>query len=289
MPFSVVNLKAYGDFVIASGAIRRIKLSKTQEVPNLIVGEHVRSLASSLNLKHTVEFIGGKNWNDVPAVFNIRKLGVLAAFKNIIEIRRSLHNIPTDTQLIFDRLGWRERLLGGGFTVHELSRGDNNIYIAYDNFFKSLGFELSTETMVSRTLKKAIIIPGARMSHRVIPAEVMSAINVEMTERSILTEVLILDGELFDLPANIRIKRIPRLFDRLVEEISNSDLVISADSLPSHLSEYLKIPIFVSTPKPKPYWLPLSSFKNNGWATFANTHQFKYWLESNFTSLDISS
>jgi ADP-heptose:LPS heptosyltransferase len=68
----------------------------------------------------------------------------------------------------------------------------------------------------------------------------------------------------------------------LVEVISNSDLVISADSLPSHLSEFLHIPIFVSTPAPKPYWLPKSSYKTSGWATFSDIRPFHNWLEENY-------
>lgn len=282
MRTSVVNLKAFGDFVIASGAIKRINLSDRLELPKIIVGEHVRSLASALKLEQSVHFIGDKTWKDVPAAFDVRKRGAYAAFKSIFEIRRLLKDSPAEDHLIFDKLGWRERFIGYGFQLHELSESDGNIYIAYDKLLKSLGFEMDVKFHCAGRIDRAIIIPGARMSHRIIPAQVISAYVHELARRNIQSEVVVLEGETIDLPSNVNLRRIPREFDMLIEEISNSDLVISADSLPSHLSEYLHVPIFVSTPAPKPYWLPRSSYKTTGWATFSDIRPFHSWLEENF-------
>lgn len=282
MRASVVNLKAFGDFVIASGAIKRINLSDKLELPKIIVGEHVRSLASALKLEQSVHFIGDKTWKDVPAAFDVRKRGAYAAFKSIFEIRRLLKGSPAEAHLIFDKLGWRERFIGYGFQLHELSESDGNIYIAYDNFLQSLGFEVDVKFHCAGRIDRAIIIPGARMSHRIIPAQVISAYVHELARRNIQSEVVVLEGETIDIPSNVNLRRIPREFGMLIEEISNSDLVISADSLPSHLSEYLHVPIFVSTPAPKPYWLPRSSYKTTGWATFSDIQPFHSWLEENF-------
>jgi len=278
MRASVVNLKAFGDFVIASGAIKRINLSHGLELPKIIVGEHVRSLASALKLDQSVHFIGDKSWKDVPAAYDVRKRGVYAAFKSIIELRRLLKSSPAEAHLIFDKLGWRERFIGYGFQLHELSESDGNIYIAYDNFLQSLGFEVDVKFHCAGGIDRAIIIPGARMSHRIIPAQVISTYFHELARRNIQTEVVVLEGETIDIPSDVNLRRIPREFGMLIEEISNSDLVISADSLPSHLSEYLHVPIFVSTPAPKPYWLPRSSYKTTGWATFSNIQPFHIWL-----------
>jgi len=282
MRVSLVNLKAFGDFVIACGAIKRINLGGGLELPKIIVGEHVRSLASALQLDQSVHFIGDKNWKDVPAAFDVRKRGAYAAFKSIFEIRRLLKDSPAEAHLIFDKLGWRERLIGYGFQLHELSESDGNIYIAYDNFLKSLGFEVDVNFLCGASIDRAIIIPGARMSHRIIPAQVISAYVNELAQRNIQSEIVVLEGEAIDLPTNVNLRRIPREFSMLVEVISNSDLVISADSLPSHLSEFLHVPIFVSTPAPKPYWLPKSSYKTSGWATFSDIQPFHNWLEENY-------
>jgi ADP-heptose:LPS heptosyltransferase len=281
MKINLVNFKAFGDFVIASSAIRSINLDDV-ELPKIIAGEHVRSLASALKLEKLVYFVGDKNWRDVPAAFDVRKRGAYAGLKSIFEIRRLLKTTPAGSQLIFDRLGWRERFIGYGFQLHELSENDGNIYIAYDNLLQSLGFEVDAEFHSAGRINRAIIIPGARMSHRIIPAQVISTYVYELARRNIQTEVVVLEGEAIDIPSDVNLRIIPRKFGMLIEEISNSDLVISADSLPSHLSEYLHVPIFVSTPAPKTYWLPRSSYKTTGWATFSDIQSFKIWLEENF-------
>jgi len=282
MHVSLVNLKAFGDFVIACGAIKRINSGEELILPKIIAGEHVRSLASALQLDESVHFIGDENWKDVPAVFDVRKRGVYAAFKSIFEIRRLLKDLPVEEHLMFDKLGWRERFIGHGFRLHELSESDGNIYIAYDNFFKNLGFSVDVEFPYGGSIKTVTIIPGARMTHRVIPAKVISAYVCDLKRRNIKTEIVVLEGEKIDLPIDINLRIIPRDFGVLIDAIRNSDLVISADSLPSHLSEFLRIPVFVSTPAPKPYWLPKSSYTNNGWATFSNIRPFHNWLEKNF-------
>jgi hypothetical protein len=278
---NLINFKAFGDFVIASSAIRRINLDDV-ELPKIIAGEHVRSLASALKLENLVHFIGDKNWKDVPAAFDVRKRGAYAGLKSIFEIRRLLRGTPAETHLVFDRLGWRERFIGYGFQLHELSEGDGNIYIAYDNLLQSLGFEIEAKFHSAGRIDRAIIIPGARMSHRIIPAQVISTYVRELARRNIQTEVVVLEGEAIDIPNDANLRRVPRKFGMLIEEISNSDLVISADSLPSHLSEYLHVPIFVSTPAPKTYWLPRSSYITKGWASFSDIHPFQIWLEENF-------
>jgi hypothetical protein len=280
---SLINLKAFGDFVIACSAINRIHIREGLVLPKIVVGEHVRSLASALQLEESVHFIGDKSWKDVPAAFDVRKRGVYAAFKSIIEIRRSLKESSVEGQLIFDKLGWRERFIGRGFRLYELSEGHGNIYIAYDNLFKSLGFKLDFEYSSCACIDKAIIIPGARMIHRVIPAGVISRYVHELARRNIRSEVVVLEGEAVDLPVNINLRVIPREFGALIDAIKNSDLVISADSLPSHLSEFFHIPVFVSTPAPKPYWLPKSSYKTTGWATFSDINPFHCWLERNYS------
>ncbi len=282
MRASLVNLKAFGDFVIACSAIKRINLGGGLMLPEIIVGEHVRGLASALQLEQSVHFIGDESWKDVPAAFDVRKRGVYAAFKSIFEIRRLLKNSPVEAHLIFDKLGWRERFIGHGFRLHELSECNGNIYIAYDNFFNSLGFEVDVSLPFAGSINKVTIIPGARMIHRVIPAQVISIYVHELARRNIYSEILVLEGEQIDLPIDVKLRRIPRDFGALIEAIRKSDLVISADSLPSHLSEFLHVPVFVSTPEPKPYWLPKSSYKTSGWATFSDIKPFHNWLKQNY-------
>lgn len=277
---TLVSLKAFGDFVIACSALRTLK---EKHGLRIIAGEHVRSLAKAIGVESNIDFIGDATCVDVPACFDIRKKGLWAAFVSLYKLRQSIGSHTWGGELIFDNLGWRERVVGFGKTLKSLSADQGNIYLAYDHFFQLAGYELSASLAVKSKVanQNAIIIPGARVAGRVIPKEIIGLIFDLLKSKKIPVSVLILDGELFDIPTGIPVLRLPRSFDNLVTAIQQCGLVISADSLPSHLSEFFNVPVFVSTPKPKPYWLPRSSYINNGWATFENTSLLNEWLEKN--------
>jgi hypothetical protein len=279
---TIVTLKAFGDFVIACSASRRVQSTVGMNIPTVVAGEHVRSLASALGLDRTVQFIGDDSWTDVPAAFDARKRGVLSALRSLKNLRNRIDALPTSMELVFDHLGWRERFIGQGRLLQSLSGESGNIYLAYDKFFESLGYGiLKVCPEIKHAVSRAIIIPGARMRHRQIPAPVLAELAAELRQRCINSSVVVLEGESIDLPAGIHVKKLPRNFGELVAAVKDSDLVISADSLPSHLSEFLDVPVFVSTPSPKPYWLPRSAYLTNGWATFADIQPLRSWLNNN--------
>ena len=279
---TIVTLKAFGDFVIACNASRRVQVANGMYAPKVVAGEHVRGLASALGVDLTIQFIGDDNWSDVPAAFDVNKRGVLSAFRSLLNLRHRLDALPSSMDFVFDHSGFRERYIGGRRFFQSLPLNSGNIYLAYDQLFESLGYGvLKVYPEVKHTISRAIIIPGARMRYRQIPAPVLAEISAELRQRCINSSVVVLDGESIDLPAGIHVKKIPRNFGELVASIKDCDLVISADSLSSHLSELLEVPVFVSTPSPKPYWLPRSAYLKNGWATFADINPLRSWLNNN--------
>lgn len=279
---TIVTLKAFGDFVIACSASRRVQSANGVLAPIVIAGEHIRSLALALNVDREIQFIGDDSWSDVPAAFDVRRCGVLSALRSLQNLRDLLNTQSSGMDLIFDHSGWRERFIAGRRFFHSLSLKSGNIYLAYDQLFESLGYEiLRTSFEITHAISRVIIIPGARMRHKQIPTHVLLELAAELRQRCINTSVVVLEGESIDLPAGIHVKRVPRNFGELVAAVKNSDLVISADSLPGHLSEFLGIPVFVSTPSPNPYWLPQSAYLTNGWATFADIQPLRNWLNNN--------
>lgn len=279
---TIVTLKAFGDFVIACNASRRIQTVNGMYAPKVVAGEHVRSLASALGVDREIQFIGDDSWSDVPAAFDVRKHGALSALRSLQNLRHRLDALPSSMDFVFDHSGWRERFIGGERFFQSLSLKSGNIYLAYDQLFESLGYGiLKTCPEVKHAISRAIIIPGARIRHKQIPAPVLSELAAVLRQHCINTSVVVLEGESIDLPAGIHVKKLPRNFGELVAAVKDSDLVISADSLPSHLSEFLGVPVFVSTPSPKPYWLPRSAYLKNGWATFADIQPLRSWLNNN--------
>jgi ADP-heptose:LPS heptosyltransferase len=279
----IVSLKAFGDFVIACSASRRVQSAMGKVTPTVVAGEHVRNLASALGVDRTIQFIGDDSWSDVPAAFDVRKRGVLSALRSLNNLHQQLDKLPTSMELVFDHLGWRELFIGRGRLLHSLPAESWNIYLAYDRIFELLGYDVLNDVLTARhMINSAVIIPGARMESRKIPPSVISKLAAELEKFSIKACVVVLEGESIDIPSGICVKKIPRSFDGLVATIKSTDLVISADSLPGHLSEFLGKPIFVLTPMPEhtKYWLPRSAYQTNGWATFSDIKPLRSWLDN---------
>ena len=284
MAFSIVTLKAFGDFVIACGSARAVQMGGNR--PQVIAGEYVRPLAAALGIEADIQFIGEKYWTDVPALFDVRKRGLPAALRSLMELRTILAKLPRDWDLVFDHAGVRERLLCVHHPFFSLSKETGNVYLAYRQFFAQHGFGLEPQAIARQfTPQNALLVPGARMSHRVIPPVVIEQAYRTLRERGCAVTVVVLEGETMPLPENIRPVRLPRSFANLVAVMRESDLVITADSLPAHLGEYLQIPQFTFIPTPKDYMLPQFAYETRGWATFDRPDYFSRWLD---TALSIS-
>jgi hypothetical protein len=285
---AVVTFKAFGDFLIILNVTRSLILKEPNEAISVIAAPHVRQLAIALKIPDNgiLYFSDGLS-SDVPAIFDIKRRGFFAAFQSLRNLRRQINFLSPDTELIFDNLGWRETLIAGNRNCHQLSPMVNNVYMAYDSFFESLGYELSLNFPPSLgNMRHAIIVPGARMDFRVIPSLIISNIYDELSARGFEVEVVLLEGEVIDVPRYVKTKVIPKSFTALIDSINNSDLVVSADSMPSHLSAFLKVPIFVFSPMPEwtSYWLPKTAYLSQGIATFSNIQPFRVWLDKKLNS-----
>ena len=57
-------------------------------------------------------------------------------------------------------------------------------------------------------------------------------------------------------------------FNNVIDSINSSIACISADSVPAHLSNYYRVPVFVCTKVNNIKYLPLSSYRLGHWSTF---------------------
>jgi hypothetical protein len=279
-PVYVSALKAFGDFVIALSVVRRVLPHAGYLPPSIVAGRHLSALATALCAAPFVGFIGDDTWADVPAAFDVGKHGKVSALRSLLDLRRRLALLDNGCSLVFDRLGWCERFVGGRRSLIGLPRDGENIYLAYERVLSDLGYALAAkETFSNRPLKHAIIVPGSRIARKTVPARVIAVIHAELSRRGIQPVVITLEGETVEVPSGVRLLALPRSFDVLVATLRATDMVISADSLSAHLGEYHGLPTFVATPAPNRYWLPQSAFSLNGWATFDDCSRFSLWLE----------
>jgi len=274
-------VKSFGDFVIALNAVRRVRPQPTGSQPMVVAGQHLSPLASALGAVQDIHLIGDDTWTDTPAAFDVGKRGKVAAVRSLLELRRLLASL-NDGQLMFDRLAWRERFIGGRHKLIGLPNDCDNIYLAYERGLVDLGYTVAaTEFAPTRLAQKAVIIPGSRILRKTVPAKVIAAIHADLLSHGIQATVIALEGEAVEVPAAVPMVTLPRRFDALVAAVRATDIVISADSLSAHLGEYHGLPTFVATPTPNRYWLPRSCFVNGHWSSFSEVgtagcrlHQF---------------
>ena len=278
MTWSIVSLKALGDFVIACHARRRIPVAESSRV-QIVAAAHLRPLASAIGVSDVV-FIAGDGGNSVPAAFDARRRGAVAALASLIRLRVQLAALPTRDVYLFDRLGLRERLLVERHRRRPLLEADN-IYLAYEKTLRAAGFHPTENASPGRSISRyAVIVPASRIADKTLPKNTLDALIAQLESAGFQAEILLLDGDDVQVPRAAAVRRVPRNFPALIERIRSADLVLSADSLAAHLCETYAVPCFVVSPVANEYWLPASCFRSRAWCTFDDMQPVADWLSS---------
>lgn len=277
---TIITLKAFGDFMIAYSSLLRANSVLPSADIQLLAGEHVRPLGLALGVPETqVHYIGGSSLTDVPAAFNVRRCGLWTAWYSLAELRRLVHCAqPSKRQLLFDRLGLREQFIGGRRPCLALPKDAPNIYLAYDAHFLPEDAP-STRRQVCGGARRALIVPASRVSQKVLPCQVIARVQQQLADKGLEAKVLLLEGEQVEVPKSVELIRVPRQFAALICSLRETDLIISADSLPAHIGDHLGKPTFVISPAPNPYWLPRAAFLQGGHGVFNNFEYLNTWLE----------
>jgi hypothetical protein len=285
----LVTLKAFGDFVIAANALRTVRqLPPGCDGFEILAGEHVRQLAAALQLESRVRFI--PSGGGVPPAFDVRSSGVPRALASLYRLRQSLTTLPVDCELIFPQSGWREWVLSRGFRHANFARAPN-IYQAGTATLRASGYLLDDGRVGGPSAcsrgpgNTAAIFPSSRHAFKAIPPAVISRVVEQLRQAGLQPEVIALAGEELAIPAAAPVRQIERNFAAVSTAIAGATLVVSSDSLPAHLAEYLSIPSYVITPVPNEYWLPLSAFLTRGWSLFPDERTLPAWLEGNLEAL----
>lgn len=285
----LVSIKAFGDFVIAAHALRLVRqLPPDCADLKLLAGEHLKQLAEALRVESRVRFIpSGGNY---PGAYDVRAGGLVRALASLFRLRRLFTALPRDCELIFDQSGWRERVLGSGYR-HSSYVAAPNIYQATAATLRAAGYLLEEGRAGAGAAsgygpgKTAAIFASSRLAHKTIPPGVVGRVVEQLGKVGLRPEVIALAGEKLDLPAGVPVRQVERNFSAVSAAISASALVVSSDSVPAHLAEYLGVPTYVLSPVPNEYWLPLSAFLTRGWSLFADDRTLPAWLEGNLKLL----
>ena len=265
-----VQFKAFGDFVIAVNSIGR-RVAPAGDGIAMLVGVHLQPLLDVMDLSIPYSILDHGE-RAVPALVSVRKEGVLRALKSAAGLKRAMMraDVPVDALLVFDKLDKRERLLAAGRPSVALPAEDN-IYFAYDRFLDRQGFGFAEAVSDAAASGPLRIFPGSRLQAKHVPLEVIETILTTAGTCGIKAELMLLDGESPELEASgLPFTPVPRDFASLIAAVRGAGRVVSADSMPAHMAEYVGRPVFVYSPVPNRYWLPRSSYAGGWEALFSD-------------------
>jgi hypothetical protein len=283
---AIASAKSFGDFVIAHSVLHRVD-SHADDRIRMIACSHLKGLNAILPDDVSVTLVDTGE-DRVPAVFDVKKCGALAAVQSALSLRRVFQGIERNRNehLAFDILGARERFIAGRWPVISPRIRRANIYETYAQFLAEKDFRsVLPEPLGGRVTPRSIgIFPESRLVAKRLDAITLSAIFDRAARAGLDARLFVLEGDVSSQREFPCVVNISRDFRSLAAAIRSVDLVISADSLPAHLAEYIGRPVFVASPAPNEYWLPHGCFTNRHWGIFGNTSEFTSLLDRFLTT-----
>jgi ADP-heptose:LPS heptosyltransferase len=264
---ALASAKSFGDFVIARSVLDGVAQAARSRI-RLLACSHLKALNEILPDSDRVTLVDCGE-DRVPAIFDVKKCGALAAVQSALSLRRRFQRIERNENevLAFDALGVRERFIAGRWpAICPRARG-SNIYETYSRFLAEQDIPTGAPAPLrSRAARSVGIFPESRLAEKRLPAATLAVIVDRAVRAGLDATIFILDGdssppEGFSCSVNIS-----RSFGSLAQAMRSVDAVISSDSLPAHLAEYLERPVFVASRAPNQYWLPHGCFTRNHWA-----------------------
>jgi hypothetical protein len=269
---AIANFKSFGDFVIAHSILHRVE-KRAKERIRLISSSHVRDLNAILPADVCVTLMNSGEGR-VPALYDVRKRGTWAATRSALSLRREFRSIgrAADEALAFDVIGVRERFIAADWPLLGPPKVSANIYETYVQFLgeRQIATVAAPPPARGGIARSVGIFPESRHIAKRLTDQVLSVIYERVARTGMDARLFILDGDLAPGRGYPGVQNIPRDFQSLASAISSVDCVISADSLPGHLAEYLGRRVFIVSPLPNEYWLPQGCFASRHWGVFAD-------------------
>jgi hypothetical protein len=230
-------LRSYGDFMIL---LSSLKSSNNNDVKYLYISKHLKNLYNSLSIKSKTNF----HFNFID--FNI-KPGILPLFTNkfffkienlytIINIRKFIINNSLNNEIIY--LEQKRKLFFFNLFIHVktnyIHKNDKNIYDSYFNLFQT-EYIYTKSTKINNSI---VIFPDSRKKDKILSNYFIDKLQYSLNNYNITIAR-------FDKKKNNSNNIYYTNFDELISIIDKADLIISSDSLPAHLAQYLEKPHFI--------------------------------------------
>jgi hypothetical protein len=242
-------LRAFGDFTIALNAILK---SKKKEQFKIVASLHLTPLYLAIS-KVTdlssidIEFVDFDVHHSQLNIFTNRHLLDTDTFSQIKKIKQYLAINSSEGGVDFieqqKRRTLLELLLNHRFKPIVVER---NVYEQYERFFattpttnsESSPTSISTRIPAGGTI---LVLPDARIEKRHIPQSIIDSIKIKAAAKGYQVEVAYFKQQITGATMY-------KNFVELIQLIQNASMVIGADSLPIHLSNFLGKAHFILYP-----------------------------------------
>jgi ADP-heptose:LPS heptosyltransferase len=231
-------IRSFGDFIITAAII---KSNFSEKVP-IIIPDYITDIFEAINGGKYFEPVGVISYKNQPAFFELYKVKDVANIKRLITDVLMLRSfVNKKDHYILDYSSRRINFTGAHFVWPSKNE---NIYEAKATLLTREGLiglqkPEATERLSGTKIQKIIIVPDSRLFEKSIDTGLISSIINAFK------------------PVEIKIARFSKeisadknvisysSFQQLIQLISTADLIISAESLPYHLANYLDKPHFV--------------------------------------------
>jgi|SaaInlStandDraft_4_1057021.scaffolds.fasta_scaffold18590_2 ADP-heptose:LPS heptosyltransferase len=239
---------------------------------SLLVAKHLREIIDAIGYSGDVAYLDIDFQQIPPALFNLKNnfksISVGPIFRDAIQLRK-IFSDGQYSKIVANSPSIRWKMLSLGVDVEYLPDSGRNIYERYERLAKAQVFPIISRSSTNE-IKQVGIFPDSRQVHKNFPITTLLEIvdNVRLFGFEpfvVLTPGSSIDANLISKTCDTR--KVSSLTD-LCSLIQMSSVVITADSLPAHVSEYYNVIPFVIYRQVNYKYLPISSMKNGWFGTF---------------------
>lgn len=259
-------IRSFGDFIITAAIV---KDNFIEAVP-VILPDYLTEIFKAIEGDKYFEITGTISYNNQPAFFEMYKVRDIKNIKRLVNDMLILQKtINKKDEYILDYSSKRLFFTGAKFIWPQ---PDENIYDSKLNLLINKGL-LSVADIAAPMVKaiepgsptKILLLPDSRISEKSINDELIRQLVKQLNEFNINTGYFSF-GKI-TAPGQLLYSN----FMELIELVSAYDLVISAESLPYHLANFLNKPHFVIYNQSKHFkssFMTPFMIRNNYYSTF---------------------
>jgi hypothetical protein len=231
-------IRSFGDFIITAAVVKN---NFSKRVP-IIIPDYVTDIFEAIHGSQYFEPAGAISYKNQPAFFELYKVRDIANIKRLVNDVLTLRSFVNKTDhYILDYSSRRISFTGAHFAWPSKNE---NIYEAKAALLREEGLiklqmPIAGERVSDAEMRKVIIVPDSRIPEKNIDTGLVNSI-IDAFEHVEIKIARFSKGGSTDNKVVTYSS-----FPQLIQLILSADMIISAESLPYHLANYLDKPHFV--------------------------------------------